>query len=33
MTKLSLNQNAKFVQELRDTIETNFDLVISHKIE
>ena len=25
MTKLSLNQNAKFVQELRDTIETNFD--------
>ena len=25
MTKLSLNQNAKFVQKLRDTIETNFD--------
>ena len=25
MTKLSLNQNAKFVQELRDTLETNFD--------
>ena len=25
MTKKGLNQNAKFVQKLRDTIETNFD--------
>ena len=25
MTKITLNQNVKFVQELRDTIESNFD--------
>ncbi len=25
MTKITLNQNVKFVQELRDSIEYNFD--------